>query len=98
MKIPYISCRTTKITSRIDLSAVLPDGILIAKFDDGSTWKYKFNSPIVNVWKWNGQALESVNLFKTILRDDVPTVAQGIYLGMHNKQVSKLKFIFYFYN
>lgn len=69
----------------------MPDGILSATYSDGTennNWQYKFDSPIVNVWKWNGQEIELIDLFNTKPKVEIiPSAAKGIYLGMHNKQV-----------
>lgn len=72
----------------INITANLPDGIVNTKINNEKPWQYKFDSPVVNIWEWNGQTINLVNLFKTVAKDNaVVAVAQGIYLGMHNKQV-----------
>lgn len=88
---PQISCINSSVKFDFNVTAVIPDGILTASYDDSTVkynWQYKFNSPIVNIWKWNGQYIKLVDLFNAnIKREVVPTINKGIYLGMHNKQV-----------
>lgn len=85
VKIPLISCVNVE-KFKFNLSAVLPDGLIIATDESSEIiWQYQFNSPIVNIWKWNGKEVEEVNLFTMPNGNDVTDVAQ-LYIGMHNKQ------------
>lgn len=86
IKLPQISCIDINNFIDFDLNAIIPKGILIASLNNEEIWKYQFKSPIVTVWKWNGEELKPVNLFaqKSSL---ISTDIAALYLGMHNKQL-----------
>ncbi|CAB0028667.1 unnamed protein product [Trichogramma brassicae] len=85
----------------IDLRAVVPDGLLTAYKDKNSTiklWEYKFDAPIVSVWKEdqvidNGELtqLKELNLFDSVpanpVLDPNYTSNPGLYIGMYAKQL-----------
>lgn len=81
-----MSCVDPKLFVNYDLTAVVPKGILIASLNENVLWQHQFDSPIVNVWKWDGEKMAPVSLFtpksQSIIVDDAV-----MYLGMHNKQV-----------
>lgn len=81
------------IKYEFDISAILPEGKLNAKIIRDATeysWDHTFTSPIVSIWKWNGQDLEAVNVFKTMPKTEMVEMPHAIYLGMHNKQVCSI--------
>lgn len=86
IKLPQISCIDINSIIDLDFTAIVPQGILIASINNEEIWKYKFNSPIVTVWKWNGEEMKPVDLFaqKTSL---ITTDVAALYLGMHNNQL-----------
>lgn len=86
VKIPQISCiEHNSEVMLFDLEAIIPEGRLSALTESKSKnlWTYNFNSPIVNIWKWDGKNLVTVNLFS----DKENSVGPSIYVGMHNKQL-----------
>ncbi|XP_066247464.1 eukaryotic translation initiation factor 2-alpha kinase [Euwallacea similis] len=93
IKLPQVSCIDTKVFDS-NISAIIPEGLLfVSSIKDNmeeSTWQYKFHSPIVRVWKWDGIKLHEVNLFqpKNMPGLVVPAnVLPSIYIGMHKKQL-----------
>ncbi|XP_066152820.1 eukaryotic translation initiation factor 2-alpha kinase [Euwallacea fornicatus] len=93
IKLPQVSCIDTKVFDS-NISAIIPEGLLfvssIKENMEESTWQYKFHSPIVRVWKWDGSNLNEVNLFepKNMPGLIVPAnVLPSIYIGMHKKQL-----------
>lgn len=85
IRIPQVDCINKKVNYEFNISAVLPKGKLSVGVKTDSnfyTWDYEFTSPIVDIWKFNGRDLNSVDVFKSDI-----DASPAIYLGMHNKQV-----------
>lgn len=64
-----------------------------------NSWQYKFNSPIVRVWRWDGMKLGEVNLFDTKNMPGLVTtnsILPSIYVGMDKKQVETDIFLDFF--
>lgn len=79
-----------------NITTILPEGKIHASkiFDKiEKTWKYKFDAPIVRVWRWNGQNLDEINLFaprtvpKLIFDSAENQLTFAIYVGMHDYQL-----------
>lgn len=93
VRLPQVSCIDTKLFDS-NVSAVIPEGLLLVSSIRNNLeehiWQYKFHSPIVRVWKWDGMKLNEVNLFEP---RNLPglitqsTILPSIYIGMHKKQV-----------
>lgn len=84
IKIPLMDCINTGVNYEFNIGAVLPEGKLNVHVKSDlnlHSWDYKFTSPIVNIWKFNGRVLDVVDVFNS------NADASAIYLGMHNKQV-----------
>nr|XP_022914905.1 eukaryotic translation initiation factor 2-alpha kinase-like [Onthophagus taurus] len=93
VKIPHHDCANL-ITTKMDfnITAIPPEGLIQAsKIEDKENkfiWEKKFESPIVDVWIWDGKDLQSVDTFESaaIVENDVKNNPL-IYLAMHNKQL-----------
>lgn len=85
IKLSQVSCVDTGAVLDLNITAILPEGI-VKSFGNGYNWQYKFPSPIVNVWKWDGKILSQINLFapKSVNTNEISPV---LYIGMHKKQV-----------
>ncbi|XP_033222312.1 eukaryotic translation initiation factor 2-alpha kinase isoform X2 [Belonocnema kinseyi] len=91
--------KKTQISLDIDIKVIVPEGIIWAVDRNNPTsklWEYKFDSPIMSVWKEdsnyeaNGNsAVKEINLFEISQRLWHPEFAfsPGLYLGMHNQQL-----------
>ncbi|CAG9759267.1 unnamed protein product [Ceutorhynchus assimilis] len=92
VKLPQVSCIDTKVFDA-NISAVIPEGLLSVssmKNNKEQSWQYKFQSPIVRVWKWDGIALTEINLFESKNMPGLiasPNIMPSIYIGMHKKQL-----------
>ncbi|XP_017774007.1 PREDICTED: eukaryotic translation initiation factor 2-alpha kinase-like isoform X2 [Nicrophorus vespilloides] len=89
IKIPQPSCVSLDgAINNLNLTAILPKGILTARTLDGQEvlWKHGFESPIVKVWRWDGKDLHVVNFFNQAKKPTMP-LSPAIYLGMHHKQL-----------
>lgn len=88
IKIPHASCiNLNPDVTKFNLSAILPEGIVTAKIEQGQVlWTHQFDSPIVNVWKWDGRDIVTVNLFD-YAKPSETLLSPAIYVGMHNKQL-----------
>lgn len=93
IKLPQMSCIDNKAFNS-NISAIVPEGLLLVSARKNNlgemSWQYKFHSPIVRVWKWDGSSLEEINLFepKNMPGLVTPEILPSIYIGMHKKQVS----------
>ncbi|KAH1029539.1 eukaryotic translation initiation factor 2-alpha kinase [Dendroctonus ponderosae] len=93
VKLPQVSCIDTKLFDS-NVSAVIPEGLLLVSSKRNNLeehiWQYKFHSPIVRVWKWDGMHLNEVNLFEPRNMPGLitqSTILPSIYIGMHKKQL-----------
>lgn len=86
IKLPQISCIDTNNFVDFDLSVIVPKGILNAILDGNNLWTYKFDSPIVTVWKWTGEQMIPIDLF-TQKNSLMTTDIAALYVGMHNRQL-----------
>ncbi|CAH0562470.1 unnamed protein product [Brassicogethes aeneus] len=86
--ITALSCVDKTKPVDLNITAILPEGILKAA-GKNFNWQYKFDTPIVSVWKWDGQKFTDVNLFapKNVPSALSPNFAPAIYIGMHKKQL-----------
>ncbi|XP_011506315.1 PREDICTED: eukaryotic translation initiation factor 2-alpha kinase [Ceratosolen solmsi marchali] len=86
-------------TLEIEVQAIVPEGI-ITVFNKNNRknklWEYKFDSPIVTIWKdqvsENGVVqLKEVNLFTASQLDSELdsefSISPGLYIGMHKRQL-----------
>ncbi|KAB0801166.1 hypothetical protein PPYR_05520 [Photinus pyralis] len=93
IKIPYLSCVNTNMkVTNINISAVLPEGLLSASHMEKPTniiWQYKFDTPIVAIWRWDGREVTPLNLFSSpaVMVSKKKADTPSIYVGMHNKQL-----------
>lgn len=92
VKIPFIHCVNPNFKpTNMNISAVLPEGLLTASNSNKADilWQHRFESPIVSIWKWNGQELLPLNLFNSppLMSVKVDENTASIYVGMHNKQL-----------
>ncbi|XP_058791921.1 eukaryotic translation initiation factor 2-alpha kinase-like [Phymastichus coffea] len=84
----------------IDLRTIVPEGLIIAFSKTNPAiklWEYKFDSPIVSVWREDqvfdssATPLKQVNLFDSIQLnlelDSEFSAGPGLYLGMHERQL-----------
>lgn len=81
IKIPLMDCINSGVNYNFNITTTLPEGKLSVAVNDRS-WDYKFPSPIVHIWQYNGRDLKIVDVFKSHTES-----TSAIYLGMHNKQV-----------
>lgn len=92
IKLPQMSCIDNKAFNS-NISAIVPEGLLLVSARKNNlgemSWQYKFHSPIVRVWKWDGSSLEEINLFepKNMPGLVTPEILPSIYIGMHKKQL-----------
>ncbi|CAG9855228.1 unnamed protein product [Phyllotreta striolata] len=93
VKLSKISCINTN--SQLfdwNVSAILPEGILKASVihkNVETSWTYRFDSPIVRIWRWSGKNLSEIDLFATRNVPQVVTTGNSfsLYLGLHKKQL-----------
>lgn len=93
IKLPQMSCIDIKAFNP-NISAIVPKGLLLVSARNNHlgefSWQYKFHSPIVRVWKWDGSSLEEINLFEPKHTSGLvtPEILPSIYVAMHKNQVS----------
>ncbi|XP_054012153.1 eukaryotic translation initiation factor 2-alpha kinase [Hylaeus anthracinus] len=82
----------------IEIKVVIPDGLIWAINRNNPTvklWQYKFDSPIITIWREDADKNDKHNNLKEInLFDSMPwfpetefSTSPGIYLGMHDRQL-----------
>ena len=85
----------------LEIKAVVPEGVLCATDglkSDKVKWRRKFQTPLVDVWKVNGDTLEHVDLFSKntipsrsalVDDDDDPDDDESpqLYIGVHKNQL-----------
>ncbi|XP_043248351.1 eukaryotic translation initiation factor 2-alpha kinase isoform X1 [Colletes gigas] len=85
-------------TLDIEIKVVVPDGLIWATNRNNpkiKLWQYKFNSPIVTIWREDASKsnennnLKEINLFDSMewLRGTEFSTSPGIYLGVHDRQL-----------
>ncbi|XP_018333470.1 eukaryotic translation initiation factor 2-alpha kinase [Agrilus planipennis] len=90
LKVPYTSCiNIDPEVHEYKITAILPNGHIIANSEKTllEPWDFKFNSPIVGIWKWDGRSLSQVDLFEFPIENKLPLVPPSIYVGMYKKQL-----------
>ncbi|KAL1492916.1 hypothetical protein ABEB36_011082 [Hypothenemus hampei] len=91
VSLPQVSCVDTKLFES-NVTAILPEGLVKVSFiKEERNWQYKFHSPIVKIWKWDGMKLHEVNLFDSQnipgLENPSSNILPSIYVGMHRRQL-----------
>ncbi|XP_050314345.1 eukaryotic translation initiation factor 2-alpha kinase [Anthonomus grandis grandis] len=93
IKLPQASCLDDSKMFDANISAIIPKGLLLVSSIKNNieeyNWQYKFHSPIVKVWKWDGMKLGEINLFDSKSPELVTSggILPSIYIGMHKKQL-----------
>lgn len=87
IKIPHISCIDPDMKPiNLNITAVPPEGLVIVKRVNSQQllFQHKFDSPIVEVWHWNGLELIDIDIFDPATDN---SILPSIYLGMYQRQL-----------
>ncbi|XP_011632658.1 eukaryotic translation initiation factor 2-alpha kinase-like isoform X2 [Pogonomyrmex barbatus] len=96
-------CSNKDVALDIEIKVVIPDGLVWAINKSNPTvklWQYKFDSPIVTIWREDtkadtatvtpGNSLKEIDLFDSsqwVWGSEYSSVSPRLYIGMHERQL-----------